>query len=252
MHRKTYQVAWLICLLIGVSLACQLVSGIQDDISGARSTADAISTQAQGIITQVEGAATAVEESSFLSTVRALATQEGPGLLETARALTTEVEEKGLEETLQALATEEGPALRATGQALGTKAAEEGWLETAQALTTYAPGEVMGTLQAVATQVLGGGDQPDDIPIVSDPELSNFTANSDTVSYTTSLSFQTVLDFYKQEMLTNGWQAVQAGSFVTGNAAFLQFEKVDRAATVTILSASPQSATSVLINTRSK
>jgi hypothetical protein len=252
MHRKTYQVAWLISLLIGISVACQLVSGIQKDVGEARGTAGAISTQAQELLTQVQGAATAVEESSLLGTARALATQEGPSLLETARALATEAEEKGLKETIQAVATDQGPAIRATGQALGTKAAEEGWLETAQALTTYAPGDVMGTLQAMATQVIGGGEKPADIPIVSDPNLTNLTANSDTISYTTNLSFQNVLDFYQQEMMLEGWQAVQTGSFVTGNAALLQFEKADRAATVTILRASPGSSTSVLINIRSQ
>lgn len=252
MHRKPYQVAWLISLLIGISLACQLVSGIQQDVRQARGTADAISSQAQGLITQVEGAATAVGESSLLSTARALATQEGPALLETARALATEAEEKGLKETIQAVATDQGPAIRATGQALGTKAADEGWLETVQALPTFAPGDVLGTLQAMATQVLGGGDQPDDIPIVPDPDLSNLTANDDTVTYTTALSFQNVVEFYQQEMELQGWQAIQNGSFLTGNAAFLQFEKADRAATVTILSASPQGATSVLINIRSR
>ena len=252
MHRKKYQVAWLISLLIGISLACQLVSGIQQDIGEARGTAGAISTQAQGLITQVQGAATAVEESSLLSTARALATQEGPSLVDTAQALATEAKEKGLKETVQAVATEQGPAIKATAQALGTKAAEKGWLETAQALTTYAPGDVMGTLQAMATKIISGGEKPTDIPIVSDPDLTNLTANSDTVSYTSALSFQAVVAFYQREMLLEGWQAVQNGSFVTGNAAFLQFEKDDRAATVTVLSAAPQTTTSVLINIRSK
>ncbi|HLE14436.1 MAG TPA: hypothetical protein VI776_06790 [Anaerolineales bacterium] len=232
MHRKSYQVAWLISLLIGLSLACQLVTGLQEDLGQARGTAGAISTQAQGLITQVQGAATAVEESGLLGTARALATQEGPALLETAQALATEADERGLKETAQAVLTDQGPAL--------------------QALTTYAPGDVLGTLQALATQVLGGGQAPEDIPIVADPDLTSLTATSDTVSYTTTLSFQTVLDFYRQEMLLAGWQAVQAGSFVMGNAAFLQYEKIDRAATVTILTASPQITTSVLINIRSK
>jgi hypothetical protein len=252
MHRRTYQAAWLISLLFGLTFACQLASGIQRDIGEARGTAGAVSTQARGIITQIEGAATSVEESGILGTARALATSEGPALLETARALATGAEQSGLKETVQAFATDQGPELLATGQALGTKAAESDLEKTVQALSTYAPGDVFATLQAMATQLLGGGNLPADIPVVPDPNISDLTVTNQIVSYTTSLGFQSVLDFYQQEMPLQGWQADQSGSFTTGHAAVLKFEKADRPATVTILSASAQNSTSVLVHFRSR
>lgn len=236
MHRKIYQIAWLLSLFVGISLACQLVTGVQEDIGNARGTAGAVSTDAKGFLNQLEGAATHIEESGVLGTARALATQEGPALIETAKALATQADEKGWKETAQAFATDKGPEL----------------LETGQALSTYAPESVLETVQAMATQVFGGGIRPEDIPLLPKNDILTITENKNTVTFTTSLDFHSVVEFYQKEMLLEGWQAVPSGSLVTGNAAMLQFEKADQAATVTILSASPQTATSVLVNVRNQ
>ena len=216
MPRKKIIIASLFSLLLGITLACNLISNMQGDIGAARGTAEAIATEARGFVTQVEGLATEVDARSALA-------------------------------TLEAYVTQEGPEAEATLKALGTKAAESGIYETAQAFVTQEGPDLLATIQAIATQGLPPNNPPDDIPLVAQGDLKFLFATEFTVSYQTDLDYQTVLEFYKQEMPANGWEADQEGSVATGYAAMLRYEKIDRTATVALGAVSPGQTTSVLI-----
>lgn len=217
MPRKIIIIVCLMGLLLGITLACNLITGIQGDIGAARDTAEAIATEARDITTQVEGFATEVDASSRLATLEALVTREGPEAEATLKALGTQAAESDIYQTAEAYVTEEGPNL-------------------------------LATIQAIATQGLPPNNPPDDIPIVDQGDIRFLFANESTVSYLTDLDYQTVLEFYKQEMPANGWEANHEASVESGYAAVLRFEKADRVATVALGAVTPGQTTSVLIN----
>lgn len=105
MGNNKYKLIWIISLLVVTALACNFLSGLSQDIGGAKGTAQALVTQAQGFATQAEGLATAAEESGVLKTAQAFATQEGGKVAGTVVALATEAEKSGFLETAQAFAT---------------------------------------------------------------------------------------------------------------------------------------------------
>ena len=231
MPNVPFRLAWVGVVLIAATLACNVISGFQEDVDQARGTAGALATDAQEILTQAQGAATALSESGALQTARAFATQEGPAMIDTA----------------QAYATEEGSLLLGTAQALATEAEQLGYLETARAFVTLEPDDMLSTLQALTTQADIVELPPFDIPVVGDTEITDFHATDRTVSYFTKLDLVTVMSYYQQEMPVKGWQALEEGRIITSSAAVLPFEKPDRLATVS-LSADPQTGlTAVLI-----
>ena len=136
-----------------------------------------------------------------------------------AGSLATAVEESGALKTAQALATEEGGKVIGTFEAMATQAQENGFLETAQAF---------------ATEGLSMGSAPPDIPVVDDKEIKGFFGSNGVVSYLTSMDFESVLVFYKDEMPKNDWGAIQDGTVESEGAAVLKFEKEDRTASVTL------------------
>jgi len=221
MPRKKILIALLVSLLLGITLACNLLSGVQGDMGAARGTAAAIATEARGFVTQVEGLATEADAR---------------------RALTT----------LEAFTTQKGPEVEATLEALGTEAAEKGIYKTAQAFATQEGGDILATIQAIATQGLLPNNPPDDIPLVPQDSLNYLNATESIVSYLTDLDYQTILEFYKQEMPANGWEANPEGSVETGYAAVLRYEKIDRTATVALSAVSPGQTTTVLITIYTK
>ena len=210
MHKKSFQLAWIACVLVAATLACNAISGISQDLQGAKGTAQAVASDVGGLVTEVGG-------SSFAQTAQALVTEQGSQLLSTGEALATEAAQRGLLETAQAYATENGSQLLSTGQTLVTQAAGSGLMETAQAM---------------ATSGVSVGSAPADIPVVSEDSLRNFFGTDVLVSYTTSLDYQTVLDFYKTEMANNGWTPNPDNTVERENNAELHFDKPDRAATV--------------------
>jgi hypothetical protein len=221
MDKQGFRHAWLLAVLITVSLACQVLSDIGERVQQTRN--------------QVESAATDIKQGrNFLGTARSIATQVGNSeMLQTAMALATELGESGLLETARAFATEQGPGLIETVQGFATQQGP-GLVETAQALATqHGPG-LLETAQAVATQAArASGNPPADIPLI-EGEKEMLFASSELVSYTTGLTFQEVLQFYKAQMPANGWEKIEQGWVETGNTAVLQFEKPDRKAVVTL------------------
>ena len=106
-------------------------------------------------------------------------------------------------------------------------------VETIAAVATENP-EVVATIDAVATQGFSAGEAPQDIPVVDQSTVSAFFGSNDVVSYVTSMKYQDVLNFYKQKMPDNGWEALRDGTYEIENTAILQYAKPDRTATVTI------------------
>ena len=84
--------------------------------------------------------------------------------------------------------------------------------------------------------------------IIEDPEPVDLFTTSSTVSYTTSLSLQEALEFYKQEMIAHGWTYISNGSLETANLAVLWYETSDQDASVTLNASSPGGETLVLIS----
>ncbi|MFC1923188.1 hypothetical protein ACFLY4_07860 [Chloroflexota bacterium] len=221
MLKNQYKIVWLLIVLVGLSLACGSFSAIEDDYNQARGTAGAIATQAQGIITQAEGFATQVVDSKAF-------------------------------ETVQAIATQQGPAYIATGQALATKAADEGYLQTAEALITQGSSELLPTFQAVATQYLFRGPPPDDIPIISDGELTNLLTNQSTISYYVTVDLPQVVNFYQTTMPEHDWVDVTDSNLIKTDAAVLKFFKPEQVATITLTANPISQQTVVLIFIRSQ
>lgn len=218
MRSQIFRVVLVITLLMGGSMACSLFSGISEQVSDVRATVEGAATavqKGQDVIATVQSAATEVMGSSLAQTVEAVATQQGPGLIATAQAFATQ-EGPGFIETAQAFATQEGPGL----------------VETAQAMATA----VAGSNQA----------PPEDIPIVSGTTENLYTTD-EIVTYITPLDFQSVLAFYQQEMPANGWEVDSTNTALTANTAVLQYDKVDRHATITLSESNGKTVVLIII-----
>ncbi len=220
MTKQISRLILITILLLGGSLACSLFSGISERVGGVKATVEGAATavqKGQDVIATVQSAATEVMGSGLAKTVEAVATEQGPGIIATAQAFATE-QGPGMIATAQAFATDQGPGLVETAQSLATEEGP-GLVETAQA---------MATAFAESSQ-----SPPDDIPIVSGT-TENLFATQDTVSYFTPMEFQSVLSYYQQEMPANGWEADLTKTFQTADTAVLQYDKVDRHATITL------------------
>lgn len=201
MRRNKYKLAWLLTVLLAVTLACNALAEVGQDARDLRNTADAAIDQVQSVATQAQIIASTVESS---------------GILQTA----------------QILATERGGEYLSTFEALATEAAERGVLETAQAVVTEQGSEIAATARAMATEGISFGAAPDDIPILPEGEVVNFFGSNQLVSYTATRNFQEVLVFYKQEMPVNGWVFLTEASTEFDDNANLVYEKSGRKAEV--------------------
>lgn len=222
MHTKIYRFAWMISMIVAASMACSLFSGIGNQITGAKETAQSVATGVQ-------------EGQHLITTAKALATEVGgSGLLETAQSAATEVGESGVVKTAKAVVTEQGPGI----------------LETAMAVVTDQGPGLIETSQAIVTQ-FASGEAPSDIPLV-EGNREDFTATSNLVSYTTTLQFADVDSFYKTQMPENGWTLDEQSSVETGNSAILNYSKSDRTALVIINVDPANNKTIVAITIQSK
>lgn len=132
--------------------------------------------------------------------------------------------------TVRAFATQQAPYV-ATAQAFITQQAP--LLETAKAVITEQGPQFVGTAQELATQ-FAIGEAPADIPILSPESAQSLFTSRDVVSYATSLSFVSVVDYYKQAMPQNGWLGLPDEWSETQNAAILAYSKPGRKALLTI------------------
>ena len=93
-------------------------------------------------------------------------------------------------------------------------------------------GDIQATMEAVQDE-FNLGDAPPDIPVV-EAETENFFASEAFISYTTSLGFDEVVEFYLEEMPENGWNPVNEGLVQTDDGTVLHFKKNGRNAFVTL------------------
>lgn len=217
MRSSFFQGAWLLAILAFTALACGALSGVQERVDRTRQT--------------VEAAATKIEQGQeLLATAQAFTTQVGgQSLIPTAQAFATQLGESGVLETAKAVATQQGPAL----------------LSTALAIATEQGSSLVGTAQAFVTQVAQGTPAAD-IPVAGG-EIEFYAQTPSLVSYTTSLPFAQVLDFYKQQMPERGWELSDTGWFETASSAHMRYKKADRWASVNIATDTRGSRTLVVI-----
>lgn len=175
MKQNNYRIV-LFALLLLVTLACQTISNVTDDIEGLQTTAQSAATQAVGLVTQVGDLATQAVS---------LATQGAP------------------------------------------------LLETASAWATQNP-DIEITLQALPTTLAGQGDAPANIPVVGSDTLTMYYATKESVSFATTQDFQTVINFYKEQMPANGWSIDDGFSVETDELAVYSYKMDGQTATITI------------------
>lgn len=222
MNNKAYRVFWVISILVTASLACGLLSQVNQVKNEVQSAA----TQIQGIVTQA------------------------PGLIATGQAIATE--NPGIIQTGQALLSQKGPGLVETVQAIATQ--QPGLMETLQAFATNNP-QLAQTAIAMATQVVQGGTSvsvPDGIPLPPLDRLEQLSSNAGMVAFFTSMKYGNVVNFYKTQMANNGWQAVEQGTTVTATSTVLNYSKDNRTASVMITYNSSDNMTGVLITVQTK
>jgi hypothetical protein len=159
-----------------------------------------------------------------------------------------------------------------TVQSVLTEMPVEEIAQTAEAMATEMPVEdILGTMEVMASEMpispedmaataaagglpvplpgMGENNPPPDIPIV-DEHNDDLFANDTTVSYTTSLKLNTVIDFYQTEMVKNDWQLVEGEPIITPQTAVLSYEKPQRNATVTIYEANDMTFVTIAIESK--
>lgn len=208
-------------LVFTLSMACNALSRVQENVGEVRETAFAVGTEiGQG--------------KEFLGTLEALGTQVSESdLVNTLQAAATEIDESGAFETAQAFATEQGSRLVQTAQAFVTEQGPS-IQQTAQAFATEQGPELVETMQAAATQLPSAlGEAPPDIPMI-DGEKENLFTSSGLISYSTQASFNEAVSFYKTQMPTQGWTLNNDATQETESSAVLIFNKAERTASVTL------------------
>lgn len=85
----------------------------------------------------------------------------------------------------------------------------------------------------------GGGIGPDGSILpegIAVPEFSviNFFSSPNFVSFSSKESLNTLTEFYLVEMQENGWTILNLGTYITISNAQLNYEKIDRKATITL------------------
>ncbi|MBI3362635.1 MAG: hypothetical protein HY023_16155 [Chloroflexi bacterium] len=118
-------------------------------------------------------------------------------------------------------------------------------------LGTALPGVLEGTpiplpelMTAIPALPGGTAEAPPDIPVVDQKE--NLVGSQFLVSYQTSMAFDDVVKFYKDQMPAQGWQAGEAPQAVKGFAV-LNYVKDKRTATVTVSGAEGKTAVIIAI-----
>ena len=105
--------------------------------------------------------------------------------------------------------------------------------------------EILGDFEGIFDDVNGAENIPDDIPII-DGEKGELFSSEKVVSYHTPLNLDTVLSFYQDQMVVNGWETKE-GNVITADAALLYFEKGNREATITLSHSAGENRTIVMI-----
>jgi hypothetical protein len=132
-------------------------------------------------------------------------------------------------------------------------------LETVGSLSTEAVGNLQLTAEALGAEMgpvieatlaaippgVRIGNGPEDIPVLPDPY--GFYGSENKVVYMTTQSVEDAVSFYRQEMPVNGWTETEP-SLVIPKMAYLNFEKDQRKAVVTMTAAGDKVAITVMVS----
>ncbi len=139
---------------------------------------------------------------------------------QTAQALATAGQE--------IISTVEGSGIVLTADAMGL-------METMQAAITDIPEDGSNLIATAQVIITAGayGEAPPNIPVVGG-EISDFFGSDSLVSYTTPMSLDDVVDFYRNAMPNYGWGTGDDTTVLTSTYAVLSFKNADQRCTVTL------------------
>jgi hypothetical protein len=136
--------------------------------------------------------------------------------------------------TIQAVATEidiEGIVTQANVGGIATEMNIESITTQMEPMLTDIATDVEPILTDIATQFFG--EKPADIPVIEGGSMDPITV-AGLVVYTVDKDFQSVVNFYEQEMPKNGWIKDVSKSSTKSDSAKLYFTKGNRKAEVEI------------------
>ncbi len=171
-------------------------------------------------------ATTAKQTAAALETDVGGIVAAGGSIINTAEALGTQ--HPGIIETVKGVATQGAPLL-----------------STIQAAATNNPG-LVETAQAIVQKEIPTGEPPADIPVMNRDQSNSYFGTSQYIFYISPNPYPDVLQFYKTEMPSNGWQYLESDSHEYANAAQLKYQKDNRTATID-LSLNPLNNTTVVV-----
>lgn len=99
----------------------------------------------------------------------------------------------------------------------------------------------------VSVQLTPGFENlPSDVPVLQG-EVADLFVSQNFISYVAQRTFDDAVNFYERQMATNGWTGNQRGSIKTQNSAYLNFEKDNRKASISIRFNPISSTTTIVI-----
>lgn len=146
----------------------------------------------------------------------------------------------GVQSTVQSAATQAmGIATQAIGLAtevgsIATQAAP--LLETAQAVATEKPSAAQ---TAMATTGFQPGTKPENIPLVDENTITNYFGTAEMATYSTSLGFQDVVEFYRTNMPAYGWTQDTNFSYESTDTVMLYYKNNNSKIAVITITANP-------------
>ncbi len=173
----------------------------------------------------------------------------------------SEMADGGLVMTVQALATQQGSQAVATAAAFATNEGRQ-FVATSGAFAAEKGQDIISTVEAYATREdvpataqaafndakeFLSGEAPADIPVPDSSNLNALVKSNGSITFSTSMEYDTILDFYNREMPANGWRKVTRDSIETGLASIVTYMKDQRKATLTITPLRVSNGTGVMI-----
>ena len=181
----------------------------------------------------IEGAATQLKGESIAQTAQALATVfPDEELLATASSL-IKPEENKLAVTLESFSVREGGEVKSTLESFTSNEGKQ-YVNTLQAMVQNE--QLPATLEAYLGEIKEPfiGDIPEDIPIVDSRKVNKLFKTPQLITYSTSISYDGVIAFYKNEMPNYGWNKVERGTTELDTITVLKFNKENKETTVSI------------------
>ena len=191
------------------------------------------------IVTKMDG-------EGMLSTVQAVATQQGGSALATASSLTSS-QGADIFATVEAFSTTEGEKFKAT---LGAFATQEGGQIPGTLQAMLQNNDIPATIEAYLGEIQQplSEDIPEDIPLVNSQNINKLFKTPQLITYTTTMDYDDVISFYKTQMPSMGWIGLERGTTEMDAFTFLKFSKKDREASISIYKNQLGKSTIVIIS----